>query len=106
MTTQQPQPQPAPESIPDTRRPAYGAGRALIAVYGVFAISATARAAVQLGRNAAEAHGACGLSAFSAAGSIVATVAMADNGHKMGRGAGTSVGTEGVGVADGGIGGV
>ena len=98
MTTQQPQPQPAPESIPDTRRPAYGAGRALIAVYGVFAISATARAAVQLIRNAAEAPVAYGLSAFSAVVYIVATIAMAHNGRKMRRAAWISVVTEFAGV--------
>src|SRR5690625_7051662 len=98
MTTQQPQPQPAPESIPDTRRPAYGAGRALIAVYGVFAISATARAAVQLIRNAAEAPVAYGLSAFSAVVYIVATIAMAHNGRKMRRAAWISVAPEFAGV--------
>lgn len=86
------------EPIQDTRRPAYGAGRALIAVYGVFAISATARAGVQLIRNAAEAPLAYGLSAFSAVVYIVATIALAHNGRKMRIVAWASVLIEFVGV--------
>ena len=35
----------------DTRRPAYGAGRVLIVIYAVFAVSATARSTVQLIRD-------------------------------------------------------
>lgn len=93
-----PAPQNPGDGLPDTRRPAYGAGRALIAVYGVFAISASARAGVQLARNAAEAPLAYSLSAFSAVVYIVATVAMAHNGRKMRRTAWVAVVTEFVGV--------
>ncbi len=94
-----PSPQQTPdEGIHDTRRPAYGAGRALIAIYGVFAISASARAAVQLIRNASEAPLAYSLSAVSAAIYIVATIAMAHNGRKMRRVAWISVVTELLGV--------
>lgn len=85
-------------TIQDTRRAAYGAGRALIAVYGVFAISATARAAVQLIRNAAEAPLAYGLSALSAVVYILATVALAHNGRRMRMVAWASVVLEFVGV--------
>jgi hypothetical protein len=67
----------------DTRRPAYGAGRVLIAVYGVFALAATARAGVQLIRNASEAPIAYGLSALAAVVYVVATVALAHNGRRL-----------------------
>lgn len=86
------------DAIQDTRRPAYGAGRALIAVYGVFAISATARAGVQLIRNAAEAPVAYGLSAFSAVVYIIATIALAHNGRRMRMVAWAAVVAEFVGV--------
>lgn len=69
----------------DTRRPAYGAGRVLILIYGVFALSATARSAVQLIRDAGEAPLAYGLSAFSAAVYVLATIALAHNGRRMRR---------------------
>ena len=42
-------------SVTDTRRPAYGLGRVLILVYGIFADAATARSSVQLIRDASEA---------------------------------------------------
>lgn len=86
------------EQIQDTRRPAYGAGRALIAVYGVFAISATARAAVQLIRNAHEAPVAYSLSGLSALVYILATIALAHNGRRMRRLAWVAVIIEMVGV--------
>ncbi|ACQ80132.1 putative integral membrane protein [Beutenbergia cavernae DSM 12333] len=86
------------EAVHDPRRRAYGAGRALIAVYGVFALSATARAGVQLVRDAAEAPLAYGLSAFSALVYVVATIALAHNGHRMRRVAWAAVVVELVGV--------
>lgn len=86
------------QSIQDTRRPAYGAGRALIAIYGVFALSASARAAVQLIRNAAEAPVAYSLSGLSAVIYILATIAMAHNGRRMRRLAWISVVIELAGV--------
>jgi hypothetical protein len=59
------------------RRTSSGFGRALIVVYGVFAVSAFARATVQILRDFSEAPVAYSLSAFAAAVYIVATVALA-----------------------------
>lgn len=84
--------------VEDTRRPAYGPGRVLIFVYGVFAVSATARASVQLIRDASAAPVAYSLSALSALVYIVATVAMAHNGRRMRRIAWVAVTFELVGV--------
>lgn len=89
--------------VEDNRRPAYGPGRVLIFVYGVFAISATARASVQLIRNPAEAPLAYSLSALSALVYIAATVAMAHNGRRMRRVAWGTVTFELVGVITVGI---
>lgn len=89
--------------VEDTRRPAYGPGRVLIFVYGVFAVSATARASVQLIRDASEAPVAYSLSAVSALVYIVATVAMAHNGRRMRRLAWGAVTFELVGVVTVGI---
>ncbi|NCD18480.1 MAG: hypothetical protein EOL89_00610 [Actinobacteria bacterium] len=71
--------------LPDSRRRAYGLGRVLILVYGVFALAATARSAVQLIRDADAAPLAYWLSAFAAVVYIVATVALAHNGRRMRR---------------------
>jgi len=71
------------EGVVDTRRPAFGVGRVLIVVYGIFAIAATARAVYQLVTKAAEAPLAYGLSAFSAVVYIVATIAIAHNGRRL-----------------------
>lgn len=84
--------------VEDTRRPAYGPGRVLIFVYGLFAVSAAARASVQLIRDAAAAPLAYSLSALSALVYIVATVAMAHNGRRMRRLAWATVTFELVGV--------
>ena len=54
-----------------------GPGRALVAVYGVFALAATARAAFQISTKLAEAPIAYLLSALSAVVSVVATIALA-----------------------------
>ncbi|MFC0860691.1 hypothetical protein ACFHYQ_00115 [Sphaerimonospora cavernae] len=54
-----------------------GPGRVLVAVYGVFALAASARAAVQIATKFAEAPLAYLLSAFAAAVYIVLTVALA-----------------------------
>jgi len=70
-------------AVTDTRRPAYGAGRVLIIVYGIFAIAATARAGYQLLTKSDEAPLAYGLSAFSAVVYIVATIAIAHNGRRL-----------------------
>ncbi|AIY03865.1 MULTISPECIES: hypothetical protein [Arthrobacter] len=59
-----------------------GAGRLLITVYAVFAISATARAGFQIATHFADAPVAYLLSAFAAMVYIVATVALANPGAK------------------------
>lgn len=64
----------APTGAEATR---HGAGRLLIAVYGVFAISATARAAYQLAAQFSRAPLAYLLSALAAVVYLVATVALA-----------------------------
>lgn len=75
-----------------------GPGRLLVAVYAVFAVSATARSGVQIVQSYADAPVAYALSGVAASIYLVATVALA-------RGAGTArlvawvaVGTELVGV--------
>jgi hypothetical protein len=54
-----------------------GAGRALVAVYGVFALAATARAAVQLATRYSEAPLAYLLSAVAGVVYILATISLA-----------------------------
>lgn len=62
----------------DPRPPtASGPGRALVVVYGLLAVAATARSSVQLLRAYDEAPLAYGLSAFAALVYVVATVALA-----------------------------
>ncbi|WP_448072280.1 hypothetical protein [Georgenia yuyongxinii] len=85
-------------SATDTRRPAYGVGRVLILVYGIFAVAASARAGVQLVRDAAEAPVAYSLSALAGAVYIVATIALAHNGRRMRRVAWVAVVFELLGV--------
>ena len=59
-----------------------GFGRLLVAVYAVFAVSASARAAVQIATDLDEAPVAYLLSAFAAAVYVVATVALARRGSR------------------------
>ena len=59
------------------RRTNRGAGRALVAVYGVFALAATARAGVQLATRYSEAPLAYLLSARAGAIYILATITLA-----------------------------
>jgi cytochrome bd-type quinol oxidase subunit 2 len=59
------------------RRTNTGAGRALVAVYGVFALAATARAAVQLATRYSEAPLAYLLSAVAGVVYILATISLA-----------------------------
>lgn len=89
---------PAAPHVPDTRRPAHGVGRILILVYGIFAVAATARSAVQLIRDAGAAPLAYGLSALAAVVYIVATIAMAHNGRRMRKVAWIAVVVEFLGV--------
>lgn len=89
------------ENLPgttDTRRPAFGAGRVLIVIYGIFAVAALARAGYQLMTRASEAPLAYGLSAFSAVVYVVATVALAHNGRRLRVVAWVTVGIELLGV--------
>jgi hypothetical protein len=75
-------------STPDTAQPTplhgrtSGAGRLLITVYAVFAISATARAGYQIATHFADAPVAYLLSAFAAVVYIVATISLAKPGPK------------------------
>lgn len=82
----------------DTRPPARGWGRAIIAVYAIFAISSFARAGVQLVRDAHEAPVAYWLSALAALIYVLATVALAHNGRRMRRVAWGAVVVELLGV--------
>ncbi|WP_426998816.1 hypothetical protein [Pseudarthrobacter sp. N5] len=69
----------APGKSPDTRNT--GPGRLLIAVYAVFAISATARAGFQIISKFSEAPLAYILSAFAAVVYVIATVSLAKPGR-------------------------
>ena len=64
-------------STPPANRTSSGAGRVLVAVYGLFALSATARAAVQLATKFDEAPVAYLLSAVAGLVYVVATVTLA-----------------------------
>lgn len=82
-----------------TRSPApRGAGRALVAVYAVFAVAATSRAVYQLATKAEEAPVAYGLSAFAAAVYVVAVIGLARPGRAAWRLAVAAVTVELVGV--------
>lgn len=80
----------------DARRS--GPGRLLIAVYAVFALSATARAAVQIGTELSKAPVAYLLSGFAALVYVVATVALARSGDTARRVATLAISVELVGV--------
>ncbi|PZF81837.1 hypothetical protein [Jiangella anatolica] len=79
-------------------RRASGPGRLLIAVYAVFALSASARAGVQIATSFDEAPVAYLLSAFAAVVYIVATVALARPGATARRVALAAVSVELIGV--------
>jgi hypothetical protein len=79
-------------------RTSSGAGRALVAVYGVFALAATARATVQLATRYAEAPVAYLLSAVAALIYIVATVTLARGDRTSRRVAWVAITLELVGV--------
>lgn len=85
---------------PSTRPGETGAGfgRLLVAVYAVFAVSASARAGVQIATNFAAAPVAYLLSGFAAAVYIVATVALARGGTTSRRVAVVAVSVEMAGV--------
>lgn len=73
-------PQPAGDASAPAARNA-GPGRLLVAVYGVFALAASARAAFQIATKFEEAPLAYVLSAFAAVVYIVATVSLARSGR-------------------------
>ncbi len=75
-----------------------GPGRLLVAVYAVFAVSASARAGVQLATELERAPVAYLLSAFAAAVYVVATLALARSSERSRRVALAAVLTELVGV--------
>lgn len=66
--------------MPEQRNTATGPGRILVAVYAIFALAATSRAAVQISTKFHEAPLAYVLSAVAAVIYIVATVALARRG--------------------------
>lgn len=90
----------ATEAVNDARGTsrATGPGRLLIAVYGVFALAATARAAFQIATKFDEAPLAYLLSAVAAVVYIVATVSLARPGARAFRVSVVAVTTELVGV--------
>jgi len=75
-----------------------GVGRVLVAVYGVFALAATARSLVQLLTRADEAPLAYALSAVAGLVYVAATVGLAEVGPSPRRVAWVAVGFELVGV--------
>lgn len=86
------------ESATDPRPRAYGAGRALVLVYGILAVAALARSLYQLLTKVAEAPLAYSLSGFAAVVYVVATVGLAHNGVRMRRVAWAAVLIELLGV--------
>lgn len=80
------------------RATASGPGRVLIAVYGIFALSATARAGVQIVGKFAEAPVPYLLSALAGVVYILATIGLAGHGPGYRRLAWTAVGFELLGV--------
>ena len=90
-----------PETSPaesSPRRTSSGPGRILVAVYGLFALSASARAGVQLATRFQEAPLAYLLSAFAGLVYVVATVTLAIGTPRARRIAWAAVGVELVGV--------
>ena len=89
---------PSPQADHAPRPTSSGPGRVLIAVYAIFALSATARAAVQIATKFHEAPVAYLLSAFAGVVYIVATIGLAGSGPGRRRLAWIAVGIELVGV--------
>jgi hypothetical protein len=84
--------------VPERRATATGAGRVLIAVYAIFALSATARAGVQIAGRFAEAPVPYTLSALAGLVYILATIGLAGSGPGARRLAWGAVGFELAGV--------
>jgi cytochrome bd-type quinol oxidase subunit 2 len=83
---------------PQPRRTSSGPGRLLVLVYAIFAVSATARAAVQIATKFSDAPVAYLLSAFAAVVYVCATVGLARSGRGARRLALAAVTVELVGV--------
>jgi hypothetical protein len=83
------------QGAPDTR---HGAGRVLLALYALFALAATSRAAFQLATKYQQAPLAYLLSAFAGVVYIVATVALARSTVASARVATVAIGIEAIGV--------
>ncbi|HXH80724.1 hypothetical protein [Nocardioides sp.] len=83
---------------PDVRSTSSGLGRALVAIYAVFALSASARSLVQLATKADQAPVAYSLSAVAALVYVAATLGLAEVGPAPRRLAWAAVGFELVGV--------
>ena len=84
--------------MPEQRATATGPGRVLIAVYAIFALSATARAGVQIAGRFAEAPVPYTLSALAGIVYILATIGLAGSGPGARRLAWGAVGFELAGV--------
>lgn len=84
--------------MPEARATATGPGRVLIAVYGVFALAATARAGVQIAGRFAEAPLAYTLSALAGSVYVLATIGLAGTGPRFRALAWAAVGFELAGV--------
>lgn len=70
-----------PEPNAEIRATASGPGRVLVAIYAIFAVGATSRAAVQISSRFAEAPVPYVLSAFAAVVYVLATLALARTGR-------------------------
>jgi hypothetical protein len=86
--------------VSERRSTAHGFGRALVAVYAVFALAATARSIVQLLTKADDAPVAYALSAVAGAVYVVATYALATDHRPL---ATATIGFELVGVLSVGV---
>lgn len=84
--------------MPEPRATATGPGRVLIAVYAIFALSATARAGVQIADRFAEAPVPYALSALAGLVYVLATIGLAGRGPGARRLAWGAVGFELAGV--------
>ncbi len=83
---------------PEEPSTASGLGRVLVAIYAVFALSASARSLVQLATKASEAPVAYSLSAVAALVYVAATLGLAEVGPAPRRVAWAAVGFELIGV--------
>jgi hypothetical protein len=84
--------------VPEPKNTATGPGRVLVAVYAIFALAATSRAAVQIATKFHVAPAAYVLSAVAAVFYIVATIALARSGPTSWRVALVSLSVELLGV--------